>query len=147
MGDRAGRYLEALLDEVRLLFHQAATTVEELHSGQMVSAGMRSVLEQLARHGPASVPDIARRRLVTRQHIQELVNALVARGLVVSHDNPAHRRSPLFDLTSEGQRTISRMSEREQRFLARLDTGRTAEEIRQTAAVLAAVRQAMGQRP
>jgi hypothetical protein len=51
---------------------------------------MRAVLEFLSRHGPASVPQIARRRFVTRQHIQALVNGLMEQDS--SHSN----RTPLI---------------------------------------------------
>src|SRR4051812_20304648 len=97
--------IEALLDEVRLLFHRAAEVASELHGAEQVSVGMRAVLEVVHRAGPLSVPDVARRRHVSRQHVQTLVNALLARELVTAEENPAHRRSPLISLTPAGART------------------------------------------
>ena len=42
-----------------------------------------------------SVPDIARRYDVSRQHVQVTVNTLVERGLARGTVNPRHKRSPL----------------------------------------------------
>jgi len=95
--------LDDLLDEVRLLWHVAVQATERLHDGEAVTVGMRAVLEFLARNGPRSVPDIARSRLVTRQHIQSLVNGLLELRLVSLEDNPAHRRSSLVQLAPEGE--------------------------------------------
>src|SRR6266508_5054382 len=102
-----------LLDEVRLLFHQAAEVAEELHAGEPITVSMRAVLELLRRDGPATVPEMARRRHVSRQHVQNLVNALHAQGLVGEEHNPAHQRSPLQTLTPDGARMIRRITDRE----------------------------------
>lgn len=136
--------IEMLLDEVRLLFHRAAAVVEELHAEEAVTAGMRAVLERVDRAGPQTVPDIARSRHVTRQHIQELTNVLLERGLVAMQENPAHRRSALVALTDEGTRTIRRMRSREQRYLAALKPACNQDDLAQAAATLAAVRDSIG---
>ena len=52
--------LVQLFDEVRLLEHQLVRTVEVLHADLAVTAPRRAVLEYLHRHGPSTVPDIAR---------------------------------------------------------------------------------------
>lgn len=105
--------LEALIDEVRLLWNTLVRRGEALHRREAVTLGMRAVLEYLRRSGPASVPSIARARGVTRQHIQALVNPLLEAGLVEAVPNPAHRRSRLMRLTAKGERTIDRMRGRE----------------------------------
>src|SRR6266516_561795 len=112
--------VSALLDEVRLLFTRAVQVVEQLHRDEPVTAGGRAVLELIQRSGPTSVSELARRRHVSRQHLQTLVNALLAGGLVSAGDNPAHRRSPLISLTPSGSRMIRRIRERERRFVAQL---------------------------
>jgi DNA-binding MarR family transcriptional regulator len=133
-----------LLDQVRLLFHQAAQAAEELHAGEQVTVGMRAVLEALRRGGPATVPDLARRRHVSRQHIQTLVNDLLAKGLVAAEGNPAHRRSPLYALTADGARTIRRITDRERQFLARLDLPLDPDQIEGARRTLATLREAIG---
>jgi DNA-binding MarR family transcriptional regulator len=133
-----------LLDEVRLLFNRAAQVVEELHHGERVTAGMRAVLEALDRAGSAPVPEIARRRQVSRQHIQVLVNALLAEELISTQDNPAHRRSPLVQLTPAGALMIRRMKKREQRYLARLEVAVGPGEFARARRTLENLREAMG---
>ena len=134
-----------LLDEVRLLFHRAAQAVEELHAGEPVTAGTRAVLEALGRGGPATVPDVARSRHVSRQHIQTLVNDLLAKGLVAAEGNPAHRRSPLYALTPEGARTLRRISGRERRYIAGLDLPLGPGQLATATRTLATVRHALGE--
>jgi DNA-binding MarR family transcriptional regulator len=136
--------VETLLNEVRMLFHRAVQVAEELHADEPVTPGMRAVLEFLSRTGPASVPQIARRRFVTRQHIQALVNRLLEQGLVALDQNPAHRRSALVTLTPPGRRLIERILKREARFYADLRLGVPRQEIVQAARALARVRRAMG---
>ncbi|HET9555140.1 MAG TPA: MarR family winged helix-turn-helix transcriptional regulator [Anaeromyxobacteraceae bacterium] len=139
--------LEELLDQVRLLWHVAVQAGERLHQGEAVTLGGRAVLEFLEANGPTTVPEVARRRHVTRQHIQALVNVLLDLGLVALDVNPAHRRSALVRLTAEGERAIARMRKRERRLLEGLAVRASQEELRRAAAVLAEVRGALGGRP
>jgi len=133
----------ALFDEVRLLFHRLTLTAEQLHAGEPITVGMRGVLEYLQRNGPATVPTIARQRQVTRQHIQTLVNALLGAGLVAADDNPAHQRSPLIALTAAGNRVITRMRRREQRYLERLDLPMSQPDLNSATQTLRALRDAL----
>ena len=135
--------LGSLLDEVRLLWHVMSQVAERLHHGENLTLGMRGVLEQLHRLGPATVPGIARQRRVSRQHIQLLVNALGERGLVTTALNPAHRRSSLVELTPAGRETFERMSRREQRHLESLDVLGGDEAVARAAATLRDVRELM----
>lgn len=139
--------IEVLLDEVRLLWHAMGRAAERLHGTEPVTLGMRAILEFLATRGPTTVPNVARSRHVTRQHVQGLVNALLEAGLAELDANPAHRRSALVRLTPEGQRTIARMKRRERRFFEETDLGATADELRRAAGTLRAVRGALGGKP
>jgi DNA-binding MarR family transcriptional regulator len=143
-GGEQGPLVESLLNEVRMLFHRAVQVAEELHSEEEVSLGMRAVLEFLLREGPATVPEIARRRFVTRQHIQTLANAVVERGLATLEPNPAHRRSRLVALTPAGRALIERMRRRELQLYVRTDFEVTGEAMRQAARTLARVRKGLG---
>ena len=139
--------LEELLDEVRLLWHVMVQAGERLHADEPVTLGMRGVLELLARDGPASVPQMARRRRVSRQHIQVLVDALGQRKLVALTSNPAHRRSALVQMTASGRRILARMTRRERRFFGGLELATGPQELRRGATTLGAVRQALERRP
>lgn len=128
------------MDEVRLLMHAAARFVEELHTDLDVSTPERAVLEFLVRNGSTTVPDIARARGVSRQHIQTIVNGLLARSLVQTAINPAHRRSSLLVLTAGGSALIEEMLDRERLVMADRLEGITEASMTEAADVLAAVR-------
>jgi DNA-binding MarR family transcriptional regulator len=139
--------IEALLDEVRLLWHAMVQSGERLHEKEPITLGMRAVLEFLVLNGPATVPHIARSRHVTRQHIQTLVNALLELDLAALGTNPAHRRSALVRLTPAGDKVIERMRRREQRLFEQVDLDSGADELRRATQTLRAVRNALGARP
>ena len=75
--------------------------------GQTTTNAERGVLEILVRDGAQSVPAIARARLVSRQHIQKLVDDLIGKRLVELQPNPAHKTSPLVDVTIAGERAYT----------------------------------------
>ena len=87
----------------RRLFQRLGSEFEPLHRAQGVSTSQRAVLEFLDREGPQTVPGMARRRGVSRQHVQTLVNDLLERGWVETVPNPAHRRSSLIQMTRQGK--------------------------------------------
>jgi DNA-binding MarR family transcriptional regulator len=104
-----------LVDEVRLTFHALSTFAARAGG---IEPPSRAVLEFLARHGPTTVPDIARQRGVSRQHIQTIVNTLSDGDLVTAEPNPAHQRSHLIALTPSGTARITDVISREQELLA-----------------------------
>jgi DNA-binding MarR family transcriptional regulator len=117
---------------------------ERLHEGEPVTIGMRAVLEHLSLNGPATVPAIARSREVSRQHIQTLVNDLVAGGLAALEPNPAHQRSALVRLTPEGKAAIGRMKRRERRIFDALELDAGEGEIRRATKTIREVRRSLG---
>lgn len=129
-----------LLDEVRLLMHRVVQYVDDLHADLAISTSERAVLEYLHRHGAATVPDIARARGVSRQHIQTIVNALLDQKRVEARRNPAHRRSPLIVPTDDGRRLIEAMLDREQRAMTERLAGISGRSMLDAAAVLAEFR-------
>lgn len=134
---------EAVLDEVRLLFHVLVQKGEALHDREGITMGMRAVLEHLDRDGPARVPVLARRRRVSRQHIQSLVNPLLELGYVRAADNPDHKRSPLIELTRPGERTLARMRRRETQAFEEADPRVSRARLRETAEVLRRIRDSL----
>jgi len=113
--------LYQLIVETRRLFHALAQASSELSQDTGVNASMRAVLEALYPDAQATVPEIARRKQVTRQHIQQIVNQLLAAGLVETLDNPAHKRSPLIALSPAGQGIFERIISREVELLRMLE--------------------------
>ena len=138
---RGVRALVAVIDETRLLFHRMKAAAETIHRQGEASAGRRGVLQSLDRHGPQTVPDLARARPVSRQHIQMLVNPLLAEGLVERIENPRHKSSKLIRLTAAGRRVIAGLEAREKPVLAAMAAELDAEELERAAAALARIRE------
>jgi len=132
-----------LLNEVRLCYHRIVQVGEQLHADEPVTLGMRGVLEFLLKNGPATVPEIARSRSVTRQHIQILVNGLLEQDLVVLEDNPLHKRSSFVTLTKAGERVIRRMRKREGQLYRSIEFGVRRSELKAAARTLERVRGAL----
>ena len=135
--------LEDLIDEVRLLWNALVGRGERIHEGEPITMGMRAVLEFLGRNGPTTVPNVARRRGVTRQHIQTLVNELLDEGCVELLENPAHRRSALVGLSARGERTLARMRRREAAALKAAAISASPAQLARAAKVLASVRRGL----
>jgi DNA-binding MarR family transcriptional regulator len=111
---------EPLSRAVRALFHKMGAAASLLHAAGGITVGMRAVLESVIEGGPRTVPELARARPVSRQHIQILVNGLLALGYVAYRDNPAHRRSKLVAPTAEGEAAFAALRAREAAALTRL---------------------------
>lgn len=109
-----------LIVEIRRAFHTLANVGDRLHADLGITSAMRAQIEYLCNHGPATVPDIARAKSVSRQHIQQLVNALVASDQVRLVANPRHRRSPLVELTDKGIGAFAEIRRREAAVLGEL---------------------------
>ncbi len=112
--------LHAVIDETRRLFHRLANAAERAHADLGLTASQRAVLETLFSAGPQSVPQIARMKGVSRQHIQSIANSLVDAALTETRDNPAHQRSSLLALTPEGEQCFQQVQQREQAILGEL---------------------------
>lgn len=112
------RTVDALTREIRACFARLRTVGDDLHRDLGLTSAQRAVVEFLFENGEHTVPQIARAKRVTRQHIQVLVDSLVPAGLAELHDNPSHKRSPLVALTDAGRRTFEAARAREAALLA-----------------------------
>ncbi len=135
--------LTALVDEVRRTHNTLTQVIDALHADTAVSARRRAVLEFLEHNGPTPVPDIARARRVSRQHIQTTVNELRERSLVDFEPNPQHRRSHLVALTPAGTEMIVAMQDRERSTLEPLVQDLDLDAIEAARATLRSLRLAM----
>jgi DNA-binding MarR family transcriptional regulator len=109
--------LYALIREVRRLFHRLANATDRLHRGLKVKTAQRAILEELVEREERSVPELARAKGVTRQHVQVVANELLSAGLIEARVNPAHQRSQLLAPTSAGRQLFEAMRSREERLL------------------------------
>lgn len=105
--------VETLFEEVRRLKQRMRALTDKLHADIPLTGGMLGVLRDIDRYGPRTVPNIARSRWVSRQHIQSLVNKLLELGDVELVANPAHKRSHLVALSAQGQGRVEGIKSRE----------------------------------
>lgn len=136
--DDADRH--AAVDELTmmaaLLYFRMRKAAEEMLGEGAQSSGRRSLLKSLVKGQPQTVPQMARLRAVSRQHIQKLVNGLLADGLVELADNPSHKRSKLVRITDAGRNAAEETARREAEILPRLARGIALEDIRTATRVL-----------
>lgn len=94
---------------IRRLFRAMAEEADRYLKAHGLSVADRAVLEFLYPEKALSVPEIASRYQVSRQHVQVTVNALVEDGFLESRPNPRHKRSPLIALTYVGRELFSKV--------------------------------------
>ena len=102
---------------IRRLFRAMAQLADRYLRAHGLSAADRAVLEFLHPENELSVPEIATRYQVSRQHVQVTVNALLEDGFLGSRPNPRHKRSPLFTLTRVGRELFSKIRTAEAELL------------------------------
>jgi len=133
------RKVEAITREIRQCFNRLKAAGDDLHSDLGITAAMRAVLESLHAGGERTVPEVAREKRVSRQHIQVLVNELAAGGFVRTDANPNDKRSPLVTLTPMGRKTFEGMRRREATVLSELARAVTDCDLDATLATLRAI--------
>ena len=134
--------LYAAVRDIRLCFNLLRARADEMHADLGVNASMRAVMESLAGDGERTVPDIARSRGVSRQHIQKLVNGLAEDGLVELVPNPAHKKSRLVAITDVGRKVAAATARRERKILPEIARDIPLEDIRVATSVLASLKEA-----
>lgn len=139
--------VQGLFAETVGLFQRLREVGLDLHHDLGVTPGMRGVMLSLDRLGPRTVPQLARQRPVSRQHVQNVVNRLRAANLVRTEDNPDHKRSRLIALTDQGRQTLATILAREERLVDALDLGLEPNQIQEATRILAMVREALDDLP
>jgi len=102
---------------IRRLFRALGQASDELLGPRGFSAADRAVMEFLYPDQALSVPEIARRYSVSRQHVQVTVNPLIKKGLVTTLENPRHKRSPLLQLSKRGRSVFASILERDRQAI------------------------------
>lgn len=120
-GDRTLEELHALANTVRRVYNLMRFTTDRLHAQTGITAPKRTLVMDLHRYGPRTVPALAASRCISRQIIQAQVNELKQAGYLESRPNPEHKRSKLIALTPFGQAQVDAMMETENAFLQELD--------------------------
>jgi DNA-binding MarR family transcriptional regulator len=132
--------LDSLVNETVLLFHRLRIVADQIHHRGETTGALRSILRSLDKLGEQTVPQMARARAVSRQHVQALVNQLVEERLVELISNPAHKRSPLARLTPLGKKTVDAMNNNEAGLLSKAGLSVSDQDLLQTAETLRTVR-------
>ncbi len=114
---------------VRRLFRSLARKAGDNLSEFGISAADRAVLEFLYPDKAMSVPELAERYDVSRQHVQETVNTLLEKGLAVTSNNPRHKRSPLVLLNANGRELFSAVLEKDEQAIRALFSGIAANDV------------------
>ena len=136
----AGTALFDLGMEVIHTYFRLRAAGEKIGATTPAGAGSWGLLRSLAAAGPQTVPQLARARPVTRQHIQTLANELADQGLVEFIDNPAHKKSKLLAITPTGERRLAEVTERIENAYEKISPGMDEAEIRATIKVLSELR-------
>ena len=131
----------AVFEEAVALHLRLQATSEELHGRTELTRACRGVLRDLARVGPRTVPQLARRRPLSRQTVQVQVNQLVSAGMAELLANPDHARSRLVRLTEAGRAAVVETESQEAGLVDALPPVASTEELERTAAVLRRLRQ------
>lgn len=103
----------ALINEIPTAFFRLSAIAETLFADLGVSGPARGVLRDLFVDGERTAPELARRKSVTRQAAQAVLDDLVEKGYVRATENPRHKRSKLYVLTPEGIALCVRIQELE----------------------------------
>ena len=102
---------------VRRLFRAMAQRADRELEDFGISAADRAVMEFLHPDTALTVPEIAARYQVSRQHVQVTVNRLLDAGYLVTRENPRHKRSPLIALSTSGRALFRKIRTREAKLI------------------------------
>lgn len=102
--------LEELFSEVVRTYFALKRLSGELDFVSDAQGGSMGIFEEIALNSPVSIPEIARKRDVSRQYVQKMVQKLLKQGLISAQDNPAHRRAKLYDLSDVGEAVFQQLA-------------------------------------
>jgi DNA-binding MarR family transcriptional regulator len=113
---------------VRRLFRALAQKASESLGQHQLSVADRAVMEFLYPQEQLSVPEIASRYQVSRQHVQVTVNSLRKKDLLESKPNPRHKRSSLMKLSSKGSELFAEILTKDKETVEKLFSGIPSED-------------------
>ena len=121
---------------VRRLFRALAQHADDYLQETGLSSADRAVMEFLYPDKQLTVPAIAERYDVSRQHVQVTVNRLLDNGLLQVKTNPKHKRSQLVLLNDTGREVFSGIRRQESTIVSDLFRTASESEIKTTHRVL-----------
>ncbi len=114
---------------LRRLFRGLADTADTYLKDDDLTAADRAVMEFLYPKEKLSVPSIASKYRVSRQHVQVTVNRLRSVGLVRAEPNPHHKRSQLIRLSELGRETFAEIRKNESTIVGKLFANLSQEDL------------------
>jgi len=105
---------------IRRLFRALAQKSSQHLESLGISVADRAVLEFLYPDKKLSVPEIAERYKVSRQHVQVTVNRLLELELVEIKENPRHKRSPHIILNDKGHALFGTVLKKDEEAIKQL---------------------------
>jgi DNA-binding MarR family transcriptional regulator len=108
----AGEAMQGLMLETIAAFFLLRAVGKRIGAVTAADGGYWGMLRSLKLEGAQTVPQIARSRPVSRQHIQKLANEMITDGVIELINNPAHQRSKLLQLTAKGEAVFQEISDR-----------------------------------
>ena len=100
----------AVINGVPWLYFRLQAEGQKVGAVNAQRGGVWGLLHSIITQGPQTVPQLARARPVSRQHIQKLANEMKAEGLIRFTQNPAHKRSQFVEATPKGMDAYARMN-------------------------------------
>lgn len=119
----------SFIKTLRPLYISIENRVRQICNQYDISVSERAILDQLYPTQSLSVPMLAEKLLLKRQSIQEVVNQLIAKDLLIILINPTHKKSKLYNLTSKGHKLFSKIHMEEIAFLKQSSTLFSAKQI------------------
>ncbi len=121
---------------VRRLFRAMSDTADHYLKDDDLTAADRAVMEFLYPNAKLSVPSIAGKYRVSRQHVQVTANRLRSVGLIRAETNPHHKRSQLLRLSELGRHTFAEIRLNESALINKLFADLDQQDIDVTARLL-----------
>jgi DNA-binding MarR family transcriptional regulator len=135
----SGELITELINEVFLLNGKLLRAGDALTADVGLTSARWQVLGSLS-GDPATTAQIARRRGLRRQSVQEVVQRLRVDGLVDTRPNPQDRRAPLIVLTPRAAEILHWLRPVQARWVDDLANACTASELAAAVHVLTAIR-------
>ncbi len=95
--------------------------------------------------GPATAADVARRRGLRRQSVQETVNRLLRNGMLDRLPNPADARAPLLSLTRRAKDALRALGEAQAEWAEDVAAEVPQEDLEMTLRTLRRLREVLAQ--
>ena len=133
----------SLINEIPRAFFRLSAVAEDLFADLGVGPSERGVLRDLFVEGESAAPELARRKAVSRQAVQHVLDGLVAKALVRPEANPRHKRSKHYVLTKAGIDMCVEIQRREMEKIAALADELGEADFAKAAGALAALNAAL----